>query len=331
MSNYFGLLQFGLLASLGFAVLASLVSVAIYPLVQQRMTKLSPQLRSNLLLIWLASPALIAGALIFLSFMPSLFSLFGFVPDHCSVHDGHLHFCFIHPPLAINNILLQLFLAVLVGIAAYFIGTSFFDLLRAHKFQQQLMMVSRPHDTLSFRVVDWNMPMALSAGIRRIRVFISSQLIENLSPTQLKVVIAHEEAHLRRKDPLRHFVAHVFSFAHIPWLRKALLTDFDLATEQTCDEVAATQVGERLMVADTILAVERLFMIQRAPSMMTSISGSNITARVESLLAQPPACKAISKSYMYFLTIAASVVVFTIVDDIHHFTESILQLITGYM
>lgn len=331
MNNYFGVLQFGLLASLGFALLTVLVSTIIYPFVRQQLANLSPKLRSNVLLVWLLAPVLIGGMLSLLSFMPSLFSLFGFVPDHCSVHDGHLHLCLIHPPLPVDNSILQFFLATLVGATVYFIGTSIFDLLRAHKFQRTLMIASHPHDTYPIRVVAWDMPLALSTGIRRMKVFISSQLVETLSPKQLEVVIAHEQAHLSRRDPLRYFVAHAFSFAHIPWLRKGLLMDFDLATEQACDDLAADKIGGRLHVADTILAVERLFIMRRLPSMVMSISGSNITARVESLIAPPSICEPVSKGYLSLLGIGILLAMLAIMDDLHHFTESILQLMTGHM
>ena len=331
MNNYFGVIQLGLLASLGFAILASLVSAIVYPLVRQRMANLSPKLRSTTLLAWLIAPALIGAVLSLLSFMPSIISLFGFVPDHCSVHDGHLHLCLIHPPLPVENSTLQLLLAALVGISIFFIGTPVFDLLRAHKFQRTLMMASRPHETDPVRIVDWDMPLALSVGFRRMRVFISSQLMQTLSPQQLDVVIAHEQAHVSRRDPLRHFIAHAFSFPHIPWLRKDLLKDFDLATEQACDEVAAAQTGGRLHVADTILAVERLFIMQRVPSMVMSISGSNISARVESLVAQPPISEPISRGYINLFGIGVLVAVVAVIDDLHHFTESILQLMTGHM
>lgn len=331
MNSYFGVVQFGLLASLGFAILTALISAITYPFVRQRLAELSPALRSTTLLIWLIAPALIGGVLSLLSFMPSIMSLFGFVPDHCNIHDGHLHLCLIHPPLPVDNGFLQFFLITLVGVTIYFIGTPFFDLLRAHKFQQTLMTASRPHETLPLRVVDWVMPLALSAGIRRMRIFISSQLIQNLTQKQLEVVIAHEQAHLSRRDPLRHFIAHTFSFAHLPWLRKELLMDFDLATEQACDEAAAVQTGDRLHVADTIIAVERQFAMCRIPPMVKSISGSNISARVEFLLAQPAVNESISRAYMSLLSVGVLIAAFATMDELHHFTESVFQLMADHM
>lgn len=331
MSNYLGLIQFGLLAILCFAILSTLFSAAVYPIVRKGLSEMSPVLRSNILLIWLIAPTLIGVALTTLTFMPSLLSIVGFAPDHCNVHDGHLHLCLFHPPLPIDSSILQFFLAALVGITVVFIGMHLSKILHAYKFQRSLMMASRPHKTHDISVVDWDMPLALSAGIRRMRVFISSQLIQSLSPKQLEVVIAHEQSHLSRRDPVRHLIAHTLSFTHIPWLRKNMLMDFDLATEQTCDEVAAEKVGDRLYVADTILAVERLFTVRNFPYMAKSISGSNITARVESLLSPSSVHVSVSKGYMTIIAAGFLFAMVAIMNDFHHFTESILQLITGQM
>lgn len=329
MSNYLGLLQLGLLAILCFAILSALVSAAVYPIVRKRLSETPPVLRSNILLIWLIAPTLIGLALTTLTFIPSLLSIVGFSPDHCSVHDGHLHLCLFHPPLPVDSSILQLLLTALAGIAAAFIAIHLSKILHAYKFQRTLMMASRPHTIHDINVVDWDMPLALSTGIHHMRVFISSQLIQSLSPKQLQVVIAHEQNHLSRRDPIRHLIAHIFSFTHIPWLRKNMLIDFDLATEQTCDEAAAEKVGDRLYVADTILAVERIFTVRSFPYMAKSISGSNITARVESLLARHSAHASLPKGYVVFLAASLLLVMVASIHDFHHFTESILQLITG--
>ncbi|MBL4775392.1 MAG: M56 family metallopeptidase [Mariprofundus sp.] len=292
------------------------------------MPRLPPALRSNILLVWLIAPTVTGVLLSLLTLMPSLFSLFGLVTDHCTIHDGHLHLCLTHPPLPVDNSVFQFALITLLGITTVFMIISLFNLLRAYKLQQFLMMASQPHEVHDIRVVDWDMPLALSAGIWRKQVFISSQLIQTLSKQQLEVVIKHEQTHLRRSDPLRHFVAHTFSFTHIPRLRKYLLADLELAAEQACDEAAAQTRG-RLHVADTILAVERLFVMKRPPNMLMSISGSNITARVEALLAQPTVHVSLPGAYMALIGAGALFVALAMMDDIHHFTESILQLITG--
>ena len=192
------------------------------------------------------------------------------------------------------------------------------------------MMLSRECDARDIRIVEWDEPLAISAGLYHMRVFVSEHVMRVLSPQQLDVVLAHERKHAQRKDALRHLLAHLLSFAHIPWLRKRLLEDMDLACEQSCDEAAVRSTGDRLHVADTIVFIERMF-IQKQPAFMgLSISGSNITQRVESLLHTPTSENA---SWLPYVTLAGIVFVlliaaFSSVGELHHHTESILGFLT---
>ncbi|MDX8388328.1 MAG: M56 family metallopeptidase [Ghiorsea sp.] len=327
--NYLGLIQLGLLASVGFAFLTALISTIAYPLARQRLSAMSPALRSNVLLTWLIAPALIGVVLTTFTFLPSLLSLLGFSSDHCTIHDGHLHLCLFHPPLPMDNITIQVCLVVLLGIVPISIGKHIFKLLQTYKVQRSLMIASKPYVVQGVYVVDWDMPLALSIGIRHMKIFISSQLIQALSPKQLEIVLAHEQAHLNRKDSLRHFIAHTVSFFHFPWLRSNMLMDFDLATEQACDEAAVKKAGNRLNVADTILIVERLFSANRPPFMAMSISGSNIPSRVEALLVPPPTHKSLSKTHVVLALFGLLFFTLAMMGNLHHFTESVLQIVAG--
>lgn len=327
--SYFGLIQFGILASFGFAFLAAVISTIAYPLVRQRLSKIPPAPRSNILLLWLIVPVLIGTTLTTLTFLPSFLSLLGLSPDHCTVHDGHLHLCLSHPPLPMNNSILQACLVALLCAGTVYVGRHVLKILRASKMQRSLMMASKPYHMQGVYIVDWDMPLALSVGIRHMKVFISSRLIQVLPSKQLEIVIAHEQAHLNRNDSLRYFIAHAFSFVHFPWLRNNMLRDFDLATEQACDEAAVEITGNRLNVADTILVVERLFNIKKPPFMAMSISGSNISSRVESLLVPSPAHKPVAKAYMALAFFGLLLLTFAMMEDIHHYTESTLQFVVG--
>jgi Zn-dependent protease with chaperone function len=324
MSNYLGLFQFGLLASFGFAVLTALASLAVYPLVRQRLFALPPARRSNILLTWLLAPAFVGLLFTLLSFMPSLFSIFGIVADHCDVHDTHLHLCLIHPPLPADSMISWLLVTILAAMAVILAGTYTLGLVRARRFYKALMMASHQHDGDDIRVVDWNIPLAISAGVYRMRVFISAQLMQILTSQQLEVVLAHEQAHSHRKDALRHLVGQALSFAHIPWLRRRLLADMDLACEQACDEAAASRTCDRLHVADTIVSIERLFGKQELPVTVLSISGSNISQRVESLLLEPAVYVPTNRAYIVLIGITLLIASFAFVDELHHQTESIL-------
>lgn len=330
MSNYFGLIQLGLLASLGFAALVALVSIAAYPLLRPVLTSLTPARRSNILLAWLLSPACIGLLFTLLSFTPSLLSMFGISPDHCSMHDGHLHLCLIHPPLPAGGMLWSILIIFLGAVALFFAGVYSLSLVRVHRLHRTLMIASRQCDERDIRIVEWGGPLAISAGIYHMRVFISEHLMRALTPQQLDVVLAHERMHVQRKDGLRHLLGHAFSFVHIPWLRRRLLADMDLACEQACDEAAAIKTGDRLHVAATIVSIERM-LIQKQPAFMAlSISGSCITQRVESLLHSPAIDSPSWRGYLRLTGTVLLIATFASAEVLHHQTESILGFLTRY-
>lgn len=328
MIQYLGLFQFGLLASFGFAILAALVSLAVYPLVSPMLINLAPAQRSNILLAWLLTPACVGLLFTLLTFTPCLLSIFGIAPDHCSVHDGHLHLCLIHPPLPADGMLSSMLIMLLGAVILFFAGIYSLSLVRACRLHRKLMMASIQCNERDIRIVEWDGPLAISAGVYRMRVFISEQLIRTLTSQQLDVVLAHERKHAQRKDALRTLLGHAFSFAHIPWLRKRLLADMDLACEQACDEAAANKTRDRLHVADTIVSIERMFIRQRPTFMALSISGSNITQRVESLLHKPAAELSFWQSYLTFVGLVLLIAAFASTEELHHHTESILGFLT---
>lgn len=128
-------------------------------------------------------------------------------------------------------------------------------------------------------------PFSLTSGFWRPEIWVSTGLSEALAPAQLEVVVAHERAHARRRDSLRRLLAAVGSLPHLPPIRRALRDELALASEQACDEAAGREVGDRLAVAEAILAVERL--LARAPQhpALSAFGGSAVEARLESLLA----------------------------------------------
>jgi len=328
MSDYLGLMQLALFASVGFAFLAALISRIVYPLARKRLLQQAPARRANILLIWLLAPAFIGLLLTLLSLMPSFLSLMGGYQDHCNVHDGHLHLCLIHPPLPLNNITSWAFITLLGVMAVVFAGTVIFGLVRGYKLNKGLMMASRKHEKQDFRIVEWNGPLALSAGLHRMSVFISGQLMKNLTDKQLNVVLAHERSHAERKDALRQLFAHALSFAHIPWVRRSLLADMNLACEQACDEAAARIMGDRLLVADTIVSIERMYIQKPLSLSALSISGSDITARVESLVHDQHADSPSWRRYLILTGILLLIATFASVGELHHHTESILGFLT---
>ncbi|MCM2334041.1 MAG: M48 family metalloprotease, partial [Anaeromyxobacteraceae bacterium] len=176
-------------------------------------------------------------------------------------------------------------------------------------------------------VVETSEPLSITAGLLWPLVLVSTGLRTRLTPAQLGAVLAHERAHARRRDPLRLLVVSLLGAVHGPRTRRRLLADMALACEEAADEAAAVEVGDRTLVAEAILAVERLLW-DRSPraGLALGMAGCATEARVESLL-QAPLPERPARAGRAALWAAGAIAAVAAAAEIHHLTETVLDLI----
>ena len=111
-----------------------------------------------------------------------------------------------------------------------------------------------------------------------------------------------------------------------PSVRAELLGELLLSTEQVCDEKTAEILGDRLQVAETILAVERLVGgYPGAPPLALGIDGGSLTARVSNLLDGKP-----RRRWRIGWLLAALVGVWiAAAPALHHEAEHALDIVLG--
>jgi len=87
-------------------------------------------------------------------------------------------------------------------------------------------------------------PTAFCAGALRPRVYVTDSLVDLLQPSSLAAVIAHEQAHARRRDPLRRSILAALSLTAFdaPWVRW-LRSHHSEHAEISADRAAARRVG----------------------------------------------------------------------------------------
>lgn len=325
------LLQFALLA--GFLMLITLgllVAAGTRPL--RRLLAASPPARRARMAWWLlAAPALVglayAGLIVA---MPTLLRDSAQFAAACSVHAGHFwHLCLWHPTGHGQHAGLWVGL-MLVGAYAAWLAVRAAAALWRHR--QELLallhLARRRGRSDRLRVLDSDQPMALACGIGRGHILLSTALLERLTPVQLRVVLAHEQAHVAHRDVAWRLVAALLSAVQLPGVRRWLLAELDLALEQRCDLAAARVVGSRLLVADTIVAVEKVFRRHTgaaAPLAKAFLSGF-VAERVQALLA--PARDAVAWPGRL---LGLAVISFCVLSAgwLHHVTEGLLALLAG--
>lgn len=324
--------ELALFACFGFTVVTALLCACFYPFIRSRLLSLPPATRADYLLAWIAAPMGVGLLLTSLIFVPTVLSLLGLESDHCPAYAaGFSSRCLLHPLAAVERELPWFLLLPLNALGLFFLGRIGWKLWRVQRLASTLTKTGCLDSSRHIWIVESEWPLALVAGISQSRVFVSSKLVHSLSSRQLTVVLAHERAHLCRHDPARYFIAQAIACLHVPWLRRQLLEDLALAAEQACDEEAAKQVGDRLLVADTIVQAERLFhqLIFSAPVLVPSFMGSQVVARVEALLANPQKRVPAQPMMSYVcagLIMAASMFV---AEPLHQLAETVLGLLVG--
>ena len=94
--------------------------------------------------------------------------------------------------------------------------------VRAQRRFSRMIAARHPRTHGDVMLIDEAQPQAFCAGFLRPRIFLSTGALRHLGRDELEAVLAHEEHHRERRDPLRIAVARVFShaFFFLPILRR---------------------------------------------------------------------------------------------------------------
>ena len=239
--------------------------------------------------LWLYAPLIGSFLLLFSSFATGFIG-FG-SSDHCLSHANHHlhHLCLVHPPHASGQWLAWL-LPCLLLLSGFILVFGFFRrTARLAGPIADLAAVSRPSKYgKDVRLIDSDRTLAFTTGLRRPVILLSTGLLQKISPQTLAVILAHERAHLRRKDLLFSRFDGIVAALYPSAVALPILKQLSLAREQACDAVAAAKVGDGITVAQALTQVTRLKM--KLIEGTISFNASVVEARVLHLL-NPPAAR----------------------------------------
>jgi Zn-dependent protease with chaperone function len=321
--------QLFVLAGVVFLALGALLAAVSVRLFGARLSRWEPSTRHRALMLLAALPALSAVVLLFVASLPSLLALLVPGLDHCSSHqDRHAHLCFVHlPRVGIHTGLL----VGLVFLASYALlrgGLAVSSAVRALRVVATLARTGEHRSDLGITIVETRQPVCFAAGLLRPRVLLSRGLFESLSGEQRAVILAHERAHVMRRDALLASVAQALAAFHLPGIGRWLVAELEVAAEQACDEEAARCVSDRVAVAAAILAFERAAQGLAAHDLGVVSAGFGARAverRVEALLGDPPQRQSLRPVVIALSAAAAGLLL--LANQLHHLTESVLSVI----
>jgi Zn-dependent protease with chaperone function len=322
-----GTLALGIVAGLAFAAATSLAVAVGWPLARRRFAGSHPAVRARVAWVAAVAPGALPPLLVGLCFAPGLLGAVGLHADHCTRHPEHAHLCLLHPNGPLTPALGAL-LALATATLAAALAREAALLARARRW---LARLPRSASALApdLEVVESETAFSFAAGLLRPRVHVSSALVRALPRPRLDAVLEHERAHARRRDPLARLAARVLSWAHLPPLRRELLAELELASEQACDAEAGRRVGDRVAVAEAILAVERI-LAGSAPAAhpdLPAFGEAAVAERVRELLAaeRPRPGRGVGwPAAAVFVGLALA-----LADPIHHATEHLLRALAS--
>jgi Zn-dependent protease with chaperone function len=288
--------------------------------------RLSAAARGDLTLILGLLPAFTTVAMVAAAAAPSVATALGFGPDHCPGHDHHFHVCFIHssglrPALA--------------AIGAFALAAWMHRLACLLKGFLESNATARKLERLA-RVAGGDFPVLTVPGSRlfhaigpiRRRIIVSSDLARALTSDELTSALAHEEAHLARRDPLASSLLSAAALFVPPPIARWLQRIHRQAAEQACDAAAARRMGDGTPVAAALIKVAAL---QRQSSASVVLAGTafgehGLEGRVRALL--DGKAKEPSDSRWPILALAAAVSFALLAGAgagiLHHAAETVL-------
>ncbi len=278
-----------ILAAIGLVVAAATAGLShlARPAVMGRLVALPEGQRANLLLLWAWLPPLAGLLAVAAVLVPSLLTAAGLMADHCLLHGTHhSHLCLLHPGTTPTVPAAGPLLALMAGLLAGGAAWKGRQLARAGRSWRTLRRVAAWERGDRTRILESGRPVAATVGLLRPTVLVSRGLLERLDPPQARAVCAHEAAHRRRRDPLRLALARAGTALHLPGTRRALYGALALAVERAADEAAARSVGDRLAVAEALLAAARM---RPAAAPGPGFCEAPLEARIQALLADAPA------------------------------------------
>ena len=329
-----GVTQYCVLTIGMFTLLGTVLVAISWPWLQRQLAHVEPSRRANLLMAIAAAPLAVGLFSTVLCFLPGALGALWPALDHCAAHE-HVapRLCLAHQPVGPGTVLgWAVALAWLAAVA----GPVLRHMERARRSQallHQLLRASRRSAVEPDVVVlETDRPIAAVTALGS-DVLLSQGLISGIQAPLIQVVLEHEREHLRRRDPARRLIAGLLATTLLPHVRRALLAEWELASERACDEAAATKVGDRLTVARALLAVERLaagarsHLDQELGIAAARFCRHALERRVESLLAPAPE----RARPMAWGRWTAALFAFSLVaaHPVHHAAEVVLGLLAG--
>lgn len=329
-------------AALAFAISALAGAIAVAS--RRALDALTPAAQARVLLVLALLPAVASIAVMIAALAPT----FGWIADHClrafELHT-HPHICAAHHVATEPALPLLILVGLLLARLAQTGLRLAWQARRALAARRALELVASaesPGDTPAeipddipgsrpgLRVLPFDEPQAFVLGLWRPRLYVTAGLLSSAHREHLEPVLAHEHAHLRRRDSLRRLVSSLALAFHLPgiagWLERQLARAHELAAD--AEAAAVVQSPERVARALVQLTRVQRRMPASALAGALAFGGAEVEARVTSLLDPRPRRDQPRARTITLVAAIACVLLGAVADPVHHGVEMLLGLLS---
>lgn len=300
------------------SIVMSAVIYALWPVLRAVLGRLTPAAESRALFALSSLPLLGSVLVLAACFLPSL----GLAIDHC-VHHGlhHPHLCLHHAPLVAPTLAALAMAGFIVVRAAHASYRAARGLFRSVSTARTLCQAAAPRAD-GVHVLPKEQPEAFVVGLLRPKLFASQGLL-SMSEDVQGIVLAHERAHVHRRDPLRQLIATAFLGFHLPGIAGTIRRRLQVAAEMAADAHAADTFGDGSRVADVLVRLTRAHHAHPVPGV--GFVG-DLEVRVHRLLA-PRGRESLGPAALSAIIGAATLSAVACAEPLHHAVETFLGLL----
>jgi beta-lactamase regulating signal transducer with metallopeptidase domain len=306
---------------------ASLLALGAFHALKPFTNSWRPARRADAIFLMATAPAALCISVVAAAAAPSLASALGLASDHCTIHRHHLHLCIVH-----SSGLRPLLAALGAFALAIFLFRAGLLLKRLLETKSQLRALERLGTRRIGRFPVISVPgaprLCHAVGLRDRRVVVSEDLASTIGAMEFDAALAHEEAHLRRRDPAAFLGLSIASLFAVPVIARYLSVRFQEAAEEACDAEAAAAVADPPLVAAALVKVASLQ--REAPvsgARMSAFGETALERRVRFLLLD--AAPGIAPARAILVAATATAAAFTVAllqaGHVHHAVETALH------
>src|SRR5262249_4224609 len=153
---------------------------------------------------------------------------------------------------------------------------------RAQRLAGALEHFTRSSTRPPCRVLPFDEPQAFVLGLLRPEIYVTRGLLAAGPGEDLEPVLAHEEAHVRKRDPRRRLIASAGLLFHLPGVTATIERRLTRAQEMAADSEAAGRIGDRVRFAEVLVWFAQLQSFR--PLSACEFSCSDLEARVRGIL-----------------------------------------------